>query len=218
MESAVKRSKRQPFIMGGVLLWWLGVALACSVDHVVEPDEPSEPQPAQALHPEEVLLPEGLGTLESSKRDSLGRPLRVACSTCHDEHTGEPMKIRPEELGEVHRGLILSHGELRCGSCHAEKDRDKLRLSDGRTVAFAQVMVLCGQCHGPQLRDYKHGAHGGMQGYWDRRKGPRTRNNCVICHDAHAPAILGVMPAPGPRDRFLPTHHDDNASQESHHD
>ena len=55
---------------------------------------------------------------------------------------------------------------------------------------------------GPQRRDYDHGAHGGMQGYWDLRRGPRTRNHCVECHDVHSPAFGAFRPMPAPRDRF----------------
>jgi hypothetical protein len=70
-------------------------------------------------------------------------------------------------------------------------------------VEFADVMKLCAQCHGPQFRDYQHGAHGGMNGYWDLSRGGRSRNNCIDCHDPHAPAYVGAIPAPRPRDRFL---------------
>jgi hypothetical protein len=63
-------------------------------------------------------------------------------------------------------------------------------------------MTLCAQCHGPQFRDYQHGAHGGMSGFWDLSKGGRTRNNCIDCHDPHAPKYPTVTPARGPNDRF----------------
>jgi hypothetical protein len=66
------------------------------------------------------------------------------------------------------------------------------------------VMDLCGQCHGPQARDYAHGAHGGMTGYWDLSRGPRERNNCIDCHDPHAPAFPKVRPVFAPKDRFPP--------------
>ena len=75
-------------------------------------------------------------------------------------------------------------------------------LADGQAVPYTEVMTLCGQCHGPQTRDYAHGAHGGMNGYWDLRKGGRTRNTCINCHDPHAPAFPLVMPVLPPRDRI----------------
>jgi hypothetical protein len=78
-----------------------------------------------------------------------------------------------------------------------------LRLADGRSLPYSDVMSLCAQCHGPQFRDYQHGAHGGMTGYWDLSKGGRTRNSCIDCHDPHAPKYPTVTPARGPNDRFL---------------
>ena len=97
----------------------------------------------------------------------------------------------------------MRHGGLTCLSCHGGDGYDALRLADGSAVPFPEVMTLCRQCHGPQARDFAHGTHGGMAGYWDRSKGPRTRNSCVVCHDAHAPAYSAMQPAPGPADRFL---------------
>jgi hypothetical protein len=64
-------------------------------------------------------------------------------------------------------------------------------------------MRLCAQCHGPQYRDYQNGAHGGMTGNWDLSKGGRVRNNCIDCHDPHAPRYPTVTPSRGPNDRFL---------------
>jgi formate-dependent nitrite reductase cytochrome c552 subunit len=66
-----------------------------------------------------------------------------------------------------------------------------------------EAMRLCAQCHGPQYRDYKRGSHGGMTGHWDLSRGERTRNNCVDCHDPHAPAYPGTTPVLPPRDRYL---------------
>jgi formate-dependent nitrite reductase cytochrome c552 subunit len=85
-------------------------------------------------------------------------------------------------------------------SCHNAENYDSLRRADGQEVSFGRVMDLCAQCHGPQFRDYTHGAHGGMNGHWDLRSGPRTRNNCIDCHDPHAPAYPKVMPVFPPKD------------------
>ena len=76
-----------------------------------------------------------------------------------------------------------------------------LRLADGAALPYTEVMQLCAQCHGPQHRDYQHGAHGGMAGYWDLSKGGRTRANCIDCHVPHAPKYQPVQPARGPNDR-----------------
>ena len=98
---------------------------------------------------------------------------------------------------------MVEHGDLRCQACHAPPDYAELHLADGRRVGRDAQIALCSQCHGTQRRDYDHGAHGGMSGYWDLEQGERTRNTCTDCHDAHAPAYRPVWPAPGPRDRFL---------------
>jgi hypothetical protein len=81
-------------------------------------------------------------------------------------------------------------------------------LQDGRVVDYTDVMRLCAQCHGLQARDYERGLHGGMTGHWDLDSGPRLRNHCLHCHDAHRPAIPQVKPAPLPRPRFQEGPHD----------
>lgn len=78
-----------------------------------------------------------------------------------------------------------------------------LHLADGTRLELVEALSLCGQCHGLQRRDYAHGAHGGMNGYWDLHAGPRTRNHCVHCHDPHQPKYPRLLPAPPPRDRFF---------------
>jgi cytochrome c553 len=94
-------------------------------------------------------------------------------------------------------------------------DRTGLRLADGQSVAFADVVQLCGQCHGLKLRDFSKGSHGGGRGYWDRTKGPWIRNSCVACHSAHETAYPVVMPAPPPNDRFLSVQ---RSEESSHHE
>jgi formate-dependent nitrite reductase cytochrome c552 subunit len=111
----------------------------------------------------------------------------------------------PGDFKEFHQAVTsqFAHGKISCLSCHDPNDYDRLRLADGQAVPYTEVMTLCGQCHGPQTRDYAHGAHGGMNGYWDLSRGPRTRNNCVDCHDPHAPQFPDMQPTFKPRDRFL---------------
>lgn len=133
------------------------------------------------------------------------QPQRIPCATCHSLRPAGPVPQRPEDLREFHTGLTFAHGALSCGSCHAEGAHDALHLADGRTLRMTDAMELCAQCHGPQHRDYQHGAHGGMSGYWDLSRGPRVRNGCVECHDPHAPRYVGARPVFPPRDRFLMT-------------
>lgn len=125
------------------------------------------------------------------------------CSSCHSTRPADISNKQPSDLDEFHQGLAFSHNSLSCLSCHNPQDYNTLRLADGTPVAYENVMKLCAQCHGPQTRDYEHGAHGGMTGYWDLSRGPRQRNNCVDCHHPHTPEFPKMKPTFKPRDRFL---------------
>ncbi len=146
------------------------------------------------IHSEPVPFSHSLGA---------GDAVTAACSTCHATREPDRSNRRADDLQTFHQGLVLAHGHVSCLSCHNAANYDSLMLADGTPVAFTDVMQLCGQCHGPQTRDYHHGAHGGMTGYWDLSRGPRQRNNCVDCHDPHAPAFPKMIPTFKPRDRFL---------------
>jgi hypothetical protein len=137
------------------------------------------------------------------EHDATGKPLIVACSTCHATRPANITIREPEELDEFHQGLVYAHGKVTCISCHNPNNYDTLHLADGSSVEYSEVMTLCAQCHGPKTRDYLHGAHGGMTGYWDLTRGPRMRLNCVDCHPAHTPRFPAMKPTFKPRDRFL---------------
>ena len=142
----------------------------------------------------------------TGEKDAQGQPVTVGCATCHATTTPVVATHSAAELDQFHQGLKYQHGNLTCLSCHNSTNYDTLRLADGRSVEFPDVMTLCSQCHGPQRRDYDHGSHGGMNGFWDLTKGPRLRNNCVNCHDAHSPRLPQVLPVLPPRDRLsVPT-------------
>lgn len=148
-----------------------------------------------------IVCPSGEPLVDSGKLDHHGKPIMVRCNTCHD--TKEPNRTTGSvgELDEFHQNLKFKHGSLKCASCHDPNNYEALRLADGRSLPFSKSMQLCAQCHGPQYRDYKNGSHGGMSGYWDLTRGPRTRNSCTSCHDAHAPAYPKVMPVFPPKKR-----------------
>ena len=96
--------------------------------------------------------------------------------------------------------LRFEHGDNACRACHDPARYDRLRLATGDSVPMTEALRLCAQCHGTQHRDWLHGAHGGMNGYWDLRRGDRVRNHCVDCHDPHAPRFPRFMPMDPPRD------------------
>lgn len=152
-------------------------------------------------HPTEVHLPTTLGVLDTPVQDVHGTPVGVACATCHGPTAAGSWAARPGEA--FHTGVSLTHGGLACDACHDPEDRSRLRLADGTSVEFAATIRLCAQCHGPKFTTWEHGAHGGMNGYWDTRRGPRLRNHCVDCHAPHNPQIPPVTPLPRAQDRGL---------------
>ncbi len=181
----------------------LGVLIAAALYGQSDAGEEAIPAGTRAIYSEVVLPPPGRGGLATGERDIHGEEIRVSCAVCHRPGDDRALVTNAAGLTEVHAGLTFAHGGNECASCHHPERRDRLRLANGKAVGFADSILLCGQCHGAQKRDFDHGAHGGMSGHWDLSRGPRTRNHCVHCHDPHAPAILPVMPADPPRDRFL---------------
>lgn len=156
-----------------------------------------------------IRRPAGPPVVHLASTDPQGRSGTVACSTCHSVREPNFENKSVKDLDQFHQGMPFSHGKLSCYSCHNPSDADTLRLADGTAVSYPDVMTLCGQCHGTQLRDYEHGAHGGMNGHWDLSRGPRTRNNCIDCHAPHQPQFPSMKVTFKPRDRFLtkPTSH-----------
>lgn len=171
---------------------------------------PSAPSPLPAvvaakgeLSPVVIRKPSGPPTIPTGTFDERGNPVSVSCATCHATKSPKADARLGTPLRDFHQGLVGMHGNLSCNACHNPSDGyETLRLADGKSVPYPEVMTLCAQCHGPQYRDYSHGAHGGMTGHWDLTKGGRVRNNCIDCHDPHAPRYPTVLPARGPNDRF----------------
>jgi formate-dependent nitrite reductase cytochrome c552 subunit len=163
------------------------------------------PEQPRTNHPVFIRTPETGPSILAGRTNFAGEPVTVSCSTCHATTTPNPTIRRGEDLQHFHQGLQFQHGNISCLSCHNANDYDTLRLADGSAVQFTQVMNLCSQCHGTQARDYQHGAHGGMTGHWDLSKGGRHRNNCIDCHDPHAPKFQPMLPVFAPRDRGTPS-------------
>jgi hypothetical protein len=149
------------------------------------------------------------GGAETELANYHGQAVTVACHTCHSVRPSNAENRPTSDLNEFHQGLKFQHGQLACVACHnADDGYASLHLADRRSVAWEDTMTLCAQCHGTQFRDYQHGSHGGMTGYWDLTRGPRHRNHCVNCHDPHAPQYPIVKPARKPNDRFPPVSKD----------
>ncbi|MBF0432525.1 MAG: hypothetical protein HQK83_14670 [Fibrobacteria bacterium] len=117
------------------------------------------------------------------------------CSDCHDEE--QPTNPNRRELEEEHEDLVLKHDEENrwCLDCHSPIDRDSLRLANGTHIGFEVSYKLCGQCHGPKLRDWKAGVHGKRTGSWN---GAKQYLLCAHCHNPHQPAFKPITPLPAP--------------------
>ena len=181
------------------------VAMASTTSDAANPPVVAAAQDSvgKRAFPVTIKKPPGPPRVATGSVDSSGNEVTVSCSTCHATRDPNFDNKAPADLNEFHGSLGFNHGNISCLSCHNPNDYDSLKLADGSRVEYSDVMVLCGQCHGPQMRDYEHGTHGGMSGYWDLSRGPRVRNNCVDCHQPHSPQFPKMQPTFKPKDRFL---------------
>lgn len=168
-------------------------------------DKAQEP-PASAYSNETYAViirkPSGPPRIMLAGNDPQGRTGSVACSTCHAVRQANLENKSPATLDEFHRGMAFNHGSITCYACHNPNEMDALRLADGSSLAFENVLTLCAQCHSKQAESFAHGAHGGMNGHWDLSRGPQMKNNCIDCHDPHAPQYPMMIVEFKPKDRF----------------
>ena len=195
-------------IIGFILIGVAGFYVATKPDstdgeHRAEVHASKETSTQSAVFPVTIRKPAGPPRVLTGMTDAHGQPVTVACSTCHSIREPNFENKSVGDLNEFHGSMAFAHGSISCLSCHNSTDYDALKLADGTRVEFSDVMTLCAQCHGPQMRDYEHGTHGGMTGHWDLTRGPREKNNCVDCHAAHNPKFPKMQPTFKPRDRFL---------------
>lgn len=149
-----------------------------------------------------VRKPSGPPRIELSGNDPQGRSGSVACSTCHAVRQANLENKTAATVDEFHQGMTFNHGNITCYACHNPNESDALRLADGSSVAYENVMTLCSQCHSKQAESFAHGAHGGMNGHWDLSRGPQMKNNCIDCHDPHVPKYPKMIVGFKPKDRF----------------
>jgi hypothetical protein len=116
------------------------------------------------------------------------------CSGCHADLP--PNRTR-RVLSDMHAEIVLAHDEEHrwCLDCHDADDRDWLHLASGERVSFEQSYLLCGQCHGEKLRDWRAGVHGRRSGQWN---GHKTYLLCAHCHNPHEPRFRAIAPLPAP--------------------
>lgn len=188
---------------GGIIFWKARADVGAGTKALVSTAEPVVSTP---LHPVIIQKPAGAPKVATGLTNFHGERVMASCASCHATTTPNREIRATSDLKKFHQGLNYAHGELSCLSCHNADNYETLRLADGRALDFTDSMTLCSQCHGPQRRDYDRGLHGGMNGHWDLRRGGRTRNTCINCHDPHAPAFPLVMPVLPPRDRISVPH------------
>ena len=124
------------------------------------------------------------------------------CSMCHDPKAMPPNPQR-RALEGMHGDIELHHGDNRwCLDCHDTNNRDQLHLVGGEKIDFTKSYLLCGQCHGDKLRDWRVGVHGKRTGSWN---GVKQYLLCVNCHNPHSPHFkpLKPMPPPTPPDQIV---------------
>jgi hypothetical protein len=204
---AVERSRGRlltrfiPFALLGVVLCGAGAAYV-STRGERRPTGAAAPQTPEARYAVVIRKPAGPPVFHVGTKDANGKSVTMACAECHKTRQPNAENRLGRPMAFFHQDLKGAHGNLSCVACHNPSDGNAtLRFADGTALPYTEVMQLCGQCHGPQYRDYQHGAHGGMTGYWDLSKGGRTRANCIDCHTPHAPKYQPVQPAKGPNDR-----------------
>ncbi len=144
---------------------------------------------------------------ESAQKPSTGEPSQdiqvppppfsediFPCTECHGDMGPNPER---RELEDAHDDIVLQHDEENrwCLDCHDANNRDMLHLADGRLLDFKESYKLCGQCHGPKLRDWKNGVHGRRTGSWNGRKEYLL---CAHCHNPHSPRFKKIKPEPAP--------------------
>ena len=126
-------------------------------------------------------------------------PLMALCMACHEERKAprECATCHREIRDPQHLAIVLDHAEEQrgCLDCHNPADRDTVRLANGSELPFEQSYLLCGQCHGPKLRDWRLGLHGKRTGSWS---GHKKYLLCVHCHNPHAPSFpeMALLPRP----------------------
>jgi formate-dependent nitrite reductase cytochrome c552 subunit len=127
------------------------------------------------------------------------------CYTCHDKEKRLVLHLDAQQniiLPDEHKDLTMGHGRHNrnnhCFNCHDETNLELLQTRDGRPLKLLESSALCGSCHGPTFRDWEAGAHGRISGSWSRTAGQFQRQDCVSCHDPHAPKFPPQKPAPRP--------------------
>ncbi len=117
--------------------------------------------------------------------------------SCMECHKLIPAKWHYDRPVNEHRDVQLEHGNNRfCLNCHHPTNRNAFVDYDGSEIAEADVVLLCGKCHGTIYRDWKAGVHGRENGFWNPDRGQKSKLRCIQCHDPHSPRFKAMQPLP----------------------
>ncbi len=147
--------------------------------------------PCGAAEPATAAPPRGEGQLVQAEPPPFSEGI-FPCSACHKDL---PRNAERRELAfhDEQQAVFDHDAEHRwCLDCHDLQNRDVLHLTSGAPVPFESSFLLCGQCHGDKLRDWRLGVHGKRVGQWN---GAKTYFLCVNCHNPHSPRFKGVEAA-----------------------
>jgi hypothetical protein len=161
----------------------------------------TDPLPYEGQLPAATRVPGWVTDPRPVRQPAVRPAYRVASFTyrCSECHGIIPSPRETDRSLTQHREIVLAHGiNTRCFNCHHRTDRDAFVDDLGAPIPWDQPQLLCAKCHGPVYRDWQHGSHGRVNGFWDTRRGPQTRRQCIECHDPHAPPFPPMTPAPGP--------------------
>ena len=147
------------------------------------------------------------------------RAARGASAAVHGRHLPLlqlPRRSQAEPRAPASSARCTTTSQLRhdeqhrwCLDCHDAADRDWLHLASGERVPFERSYLLCGQCHGEKLRDWRAGVHGRRTGLWN---GQKSYLLCAHCHNPHQPRFRPIAPKPAPRRPERPGGHESAAA------
>ena len=173
------------------LLFLLMILFGCSI-HDEQPD-------FYDYVPEEGTVWEGKDVGSSEQYAVEAPPFTdgiYPCMDCHVEIESNPERRALVDMHDDIDAIYDHDSENRwCFSCHDYENRDYLRLANGELLDFRESYLLCGQCHGDKLRDWKEGIHGKRKGMWN---GKKEYLLCVHCHNPHSPKFQTLKPEPPP--------------------
>jgi len=179
------------FVFAGLSVW-----LALGPLQFTSPVASPNPVPASVIDPTPIRRPSPRALY------TVGQ-FTYHCNLCHRI---EPISRAAGQEFTKHAEIHLAHGmNTRCLNCHHPLNRETFVDDFGEEIPWDQPQLLCAKCHGPVFRDWQHGSHGRINGFWNSALGEQVRLKCIECHDPHHPPFPPLASAAGPKTlRTLP--------------